>query len=171
MSAQLWHGKVIATVSYTSTQLGAQQSPSFTNLLTQLLMCLDLANLSHGFPIRSLVHSTKIQLSFSHHVCLTLLDQATNTNFDRDAPAMRHPIHVQLVVRTALALQHLAHVCLIVWASNHIKQPWLIQCTVNNRDIDLPTSTDIRYSQRLSSCTFMTRPTSATCNNHLAAPI
>ena len=44
--------------------------------------------------------------------------------------------------------------------------PWLIQ----KRDIDLPTSTNINYLQRTSSCTSTTRPTSATSNNPPSVP-
>ena len=118
-----------------------------------------------------LVRSTKTRLSLSHHACSTLGDQAANTNFDHNAPAMQHPVHVRLAVRTAQALQQLAHVRLAVRASNHIDTPRLIQRTVKNWDIDLPTSTNISYPQWTSSCTSTTRPTSATRNNRPAAPI
>ena len=40
-----------------------------------------------------------------------------------------------------------------------------------NRDIDLPTSTNISYPPRTSSCTSTTRPTSATRNTRPATPI
>ena len=113
-----------------------------------------------------LVRSTKTWLSLSHHARSTLHDQAVNTNFDHDAPAMQHLVHVRLAVRTALALQHLAHVLLAVRANNHIDTPSVNPTHCQNRDIDLPASTntrndrpaafydstDISYPQRSSSC-------------------
>ena len=81
---------------------------------------------------------------------------------------MQHPVHVRCVVRTALALQYLAHVRLAVRASNHIDTPRLIPCTAKNRDIDLPASTNVNYPHRTSNCTSTTRPTSATRNNRPA---
>ena len=86
---------------------------------------------------------------------------------------MQHPVHVRLAVR----------------ACNHIDTPRLIQRTVKNRDVDLPTSTNISYLQRSPSCTHLrldqhqlpatiaqlhtstTRPTSATCNDRPTAHI
>ena len=44
----------------------------------------------------------------------TLRDQAANTDFDHDAPAMQHIVHVWRAVQTALALQQLALVRLVV---------------------------------------------------------
>ena len=91
------------------------------------------------------------------------------------------PSTYNLLLQTALALQHLAHVWLAVWACNQIDT-----CLVNpNRDIDLPTTTDLTYPQRSSSCILQldrpqlpttivqlhstTRLTSATRNNRPAA--
>ena len=65
---------------------------------------------------------------------------------------MQQPIHVRLTVRTALALQHLAHVRLAVRASNYIDAPPVNPTYCQNRDIDLPTSTDLSYPRRSSSC-------------------
>ena len=49
----------------------------------------------------------------------TLHDQAANTDFGHDAPAMQHPVHVRRAVRTSLALQQQALVRLAVRASNY----------------------------------------------------
>ena len=93
-----------------------------------------------------LVRSIKTQLSLSPHARSILRDQAANTNFDHDAPAMQHPVHVRLAVRTALAWQHLAHVRLAVRVSNHIEPP-VNPTHCQNWGIDLPTSTNISYPQ------------------------
>ena len=90
------------------------------------------------------------------------------------------------LLRTALALQHLAHVRLAVRASNYIDVPPVNPTYCQNRDIDLPTTTDFSYPQRSSICiqrldrpqlpaTIVqlhptTRPTSATCNDRPASP-
>ena len=139
-------------------------------------------------PSVHVVRSTKTRLSLSHHAHSTLRDQAANTNFDHDAPAMQHPVNVRLAVRTALALQHLGHVRLAVRASINIDPP-VNPTHCQNRDIDLPTSSNINYPQRTSRCTNLrldrhqlpatfvqmhqstTRPTSATRNIRPAAPI
>ena len=60
----------------------------------------------------------------------TLHDQAINTDFNHNAPAMQNPVHIRHAVRTALALQQLAHVRLAIWASNQINHPQLTQRTV-----------------------------------------
>ena len=104
---------------------------------------------------------------------------------------MQHPVHVRLAVRSARALQDLAYVQLAIRASYHIDidTSRLIQRTVKNRDIDLPTSTNVSHPHWTSSCTYLrldqhqlpttivqlhlstTRPTPATRIEHPAAPI
>ena len=54
----------------------------------------------------------------------------------RPAPAMQHPVNVRLAVR----------------ASNHIDTPPVNPIYFKNRDIDLPTSTNINYPHRTSIC-------------------
>ena len=121
-------------------------------------------------PSVHLVRSTKTRLSLSHHARSTLRDQAANTNFDHDAPVCSIHVHVRLTIRTALALQHLVHARLAVRASNHIDtSPPVNPTHCQNRDIDLPTSTNISFLQRTSSCIPTTRPTPATRNNRLPA--
>ena len=113
----------------------------------------------------------------------TLRDQAANTDFDHDAPAMQHPVHVRRAVRTALALQQLALVRLAVQARS--TPPPVNPTYCQNRDIDLPTTTDLSYLQRSSGCIHpldrhqlpativqlhsTTRLTSATCHDRPAA--
>ena len=87
------------------------------------------------------------------------------------APAIRHPVHVQLAVRTALALQHLAHVQLTLQASNHIFTPPVNPIFFKNRDINLPTLANISYLHRMSRYTSTTRPTSPTHIEHRATPL
>ena len=54
----------------------------------------------------------------------------------RHAPAMQHLVHVRLAVRT----------------SNNIDIPPVNLAYFKNRDIDLPTTTNISYSHRTSRC-------------------
>ena len=88
------------------------------------------------------------------------------------------------LLRTTLALQHLTHVRLAVRASNQIDTSPVNPTNCQNRDIDLPNTTDLSYPQRSSSCiqrldrpqlpaTIIqlhptTRPTSATRNDRPA---
>ena len=81
-SAQLWHGKAIA-------------SPTRSLDLVCAKAWQTLATVS---PSVHLARSTKTQLSLSHHAHSTLRDQAANTDFDHGVPAMQHPVHVRLAV-------------------------------------------------------------------------
>ena len=91
------------------------------------------------------------------------------------------------LLRTALALQHLAHVRLTVRASNQIDNPRLSQRTVetgisiyqprptpashNDRPAAFDDSIDLSYSHQTSSCISTTRPTPATLIEHPAVHI
>ena len=85
----------------------------------------------------------------------TPCDQTANTDFDHDAPTMQHPVHVRRAVRTALALQQLAHVRLAVRASNQIDTTPVnttTSATRNDRPAAFNDSTDLSFPQRSSSC-------------------
>ena len=194
-----------ATIRVRFTKLSEARSPSEVstrlNPTSRGRIRLSINDKAPASPIRSLdfvcakalqtlatvsltvhvVRSTKKRLSLSPYVRSTLRDQAANTDFDHDAPAIQYPDHVRLAVRTALALQHLAHVQLAVRASNHIDTPRLTQHIVKTgTSIYQPRPTSAThndhpaapiYPQQSSSCTSTTRPTSATRNDRPAASL
>ena len=87
-----------------------------------------------------LVRSSKTRLSLSHHTCSTLREQAANTVND-----MLQQCGIQ---STYDSLYGLATISTLPVNPMYFK----------NRDIDLPTSTNISYSHR-TSCCFSTTPT------------
>ena len=169
-STEFWHGKALATVSNTSAQLGARQSLASPIQSLNFVCAKAWQTLTTVSWSVHLVHSTKTQLSLSHHDRSTLHDQAANTNSDHDAPAMQHPVHVRLAVWTALALQHQAHVRFAVRASNHIDTP-----PVNPTNSQKSGHRFTNLNQHQLPATIIqlhlptTRPTSATRNNRPAA--
>ena len=132
-SAQLWHGKARATVSNTSAQLGARQSPSFTNLLARVKAWQTLATIS---PSVHLVHCTKKWLSLSrqltHLYAIKLPTLILTTTLQQCSIQSTY----DSLLWTALALQHLAHVWLAVWASNCIDAPPVNPTYCQNQDFN-----------------------------------
>ena len=102
-------------------------------------------------PSVHLVRSTKTRPSLSHQLArlnTTKLPSPTATTLQQCSIQSTY----NSLLRTALALQQLAYVRLAVRASNQIDKPPVNPTYCQNRNIDLPTTTDLSYPQRSPSC-------------------
>ena len=183
MSAQLWHGKALASVRYVRTALARpnhsyrpthphgfdtakpQLSPRYARTargrdeaLASPTRTLDLVcakawqTLPTVSPFVPLVRSTKTQLSLSPQLTRIYATKLPTPISTSTLMQCSMQSTYDSLLRTALALQHLAHVRLAVRASNQIDAP-----PVNPM-----------YCQTGISI-YQPRPTSASSYNHPAA--
>ena len=118
-----------------------------------------MARQSHSYRLRIIStalarqsHNTKTRLNFCHQLARLYTTKLPTLISTTSLQQCSMPSTYDSLLRTALALQQLAYVRLAVRASNQIDTHQVNPTYCQNREIDLPTTTDLSYPQRSSCC-------------------